>query len=69
MFGRSETALAELSLGRRDRASLLAQAELEMATPWRAETVGRALHVWVSWIRRGGLLLLEEAVNALDSSP
>ena len=67
---RSEAALAELSLGRRDRASVLAQAELELANSFGApETVGRALHV-LGVVEEGadGLLLLEEAVAALDSS-
>jgi ATP/maltotriose-dependent transcriptional regulator MalT len=67
---RSEAALAELSLGRRDRASVLAQAELELANSFGApETVGRALHV-LGLVEEGadGLRLLEEAVTALDSS-
>lgn len=67
---RSEAALAELSLGRRDRASILAQAELELANSFGApETVGRALHV-LGLVEEGadGLRLLEEAVTALDSS-
>jgi DNA-binding CsgD family transcriptional regulator/energy-coupling factor transporter ATP-binding protein EcfA2 len=67
---RSEAALAELSLGRRDRASVLAQAELELANSFGApETVGRALHV-LGLVEEGadGLHLLEEAVSALDSS-
>ncbi len=67
---RSEAALAELSLGRRDRASVLAQAELGLANSFGApETVGRALHV-LGVVEEGadGLLLLEEAVAALDSS-
>jgi DNA-binding CsgD family transcriptional regulator len=67
---RSEAALAELSLGRRDRACALAQAELELANSFgAAETVGRALHV-LGLVEEGddGLLLLEEAVKALESS-
>ena len=67
---RSEAALAELSLGRRDRASVLAQAELELANSFGApETVGRALHV-LGLVEEGadGLHLLEEAVAALESS-
>ena len=67
---RSEAALAELSLGRRGRASVLAQAELELANAFGApETVGRALHV-LGLAEEGadGLRLLEEAVTALESS-
>ena len=67
---RSEAALAELSLGRREEASALARAELELANSFGApETVGRALHV-LGLVEGGadGLTLLEEAVTALDSS-
>jgi DNA-binding CsgD family transcriptional regulator len=67
---RSEAALAELSLGRRDRASALAQAELKLANAFGApETVGRTLHV-LGLVEDGadGLRLLEEAVAVLESS-
>ena len=67
---RSEAALAELSRGRRGRASVLAQAELRLANSFGApETVGRALHV-MGLVEEGadGLRLLEEAIAALDSS-
>jgi DNA-binding CsgD family transcriptional regulator len=67
---RSQAALAELALGRRDAATALAEAELELARAFGApDTVGHSLHV-LGTVVEGveGLRLVEEAAVTLERS-